>query len=264
MHKLATQGSPTFAATTTRLGVRRRPAAAGIDLPPPPPLLRRFPGSFGRGALFQSDQATGDARISGMAASLCGIEAALEPSDGSSDPGGLTAAAVRRLESMYAIAFSFGGIPLIYMGDELAVRSDPRWAADPAHAHDNRWMHRPLMDWDLARRRHDPDSLEGRVFGAIRRLADARRSLLALRAGAAPRSCRPRTAACCPIAGRTRAVRRSSLLTNFSDIPQSADAGIIARAGLAPFHVHSSACAAHIRGGRIDLPPWGFVWLSGT
>ena len=38
----------------------------------------RFPGSFGRGALFQDNPATGDARISGMAASLCGIEAALE------------------------------------------------------------------------------------------------------------------------------------------------------------------------------------------
>ena len=83
----------------------------------------RFPGSFGRGAMFQDNPATGDARISGMAASLCGIEAALE----SGDPGGLTAA-IRRLEAMYAIAFSFGGIPLIYMGDELAMRSDAGWA----------------------------------------------------------------------------------------------------------------------------------------
>ena len=52
---------------------------------------------------------------------------------------------------MYAVAFSFGGIPLIYMGDELAMRNDPGWAGDPAHAHDNRWMHRPLMDWDAGR-----------------------------------------------------------------------------------------------------------------
>ena len=139
----------------------------------------RFPGSFGRGALFQDNPATGDARISGMAASLCGIEAALEPPDGSADPGALTAA-VRRLESMYAIAFSFGGIPLIYMGDELAMRSDPGWAADPAHAHDNRWMHRPLMDWDLAGRRHDPD-LAGRP-GVRRDPAAGRRAALAARA----------------------------------------------------------------------------------
>ena len=50
----------------------------------------RFPGSFGRGALFQDNPATGDARISGMAASLCGIEAALEAGDpaGSPPPSG--------------------------------------------------------------------------------------------------------------------------------------------------------------------------------
>jgi hypothetical protein len=72
-----------------------------------------FPGSFARGALFQDNPVTGDARTSGMAASLCGIEAALE----AGDPGEITAA-LRRLESMYAVAFSFGGLPLIYMGDE--------------------------------------------------------------------------------------------------------------------------------------------------
>ena len=201
----------------------------------------RFPGSFGRGALFQDNPATGDARISGMAASLCGIEAALEPPDGSADPGALTAAVRRLLKSMYAIVFSFGGVPLIYMGDELAMRSDPGWAADPAHAQDNRWMHRPLMDWDLAGRRHDPTSLEGRVFGAIRRLADARRSLLALRALRQHRDPADREpTGHCLIAGH-RAARRSSRRTSIG-IPQLSDAGIITRAGLyEPVHVHSSA-----------------------
>ena len=122
----------------------------------------RFPGSFARGALFQDNPATGDARISGSAASLCGIESALA----AGDAGELTLA-IRRLESMYAVVFSFGGIPLIYMGDELAMLNDPRWREDPAHADDNRWMHRPPMDWDRAARRHIPDSLEGRVFTAI-------------------------------------------------------------------------------------------------
>ena len=37
-----------------------------------------FPGSFARGARFQHNPATGDARISGSAASLCGVEAALD------------------------------------------------------------------------------------------------------------------------------------------------------------------------------------------
>lgn len=238
-----------------------------------------FPGSFGRGARFQDNPATGDARTSGTAASLCGIEAALDAGDAEA-----LAAAIRRLESMYAVAFSFGGIPLIYMGDELALCNDPRWAADPAHAHDNRWMHRPPMDWEAAARRHDEGSLEGQVFGAISGLARARRSLLALRSGG--------STDVLPTGNRSvlayrRAHPRSApflSLTNFSDVPQSADAGILARAGLyEPVLVHSSTVhsgtadsgTAHpgggpssagrveLAGGRIELLPWGFAWLAG-
>ncbi len=217
-----------------------------------------FAGSFGRGALFQDNPVTGDARTSGMAASLCGIQAALETGDADGVSAGL-----RRLESMYAIVFSFGGIPLIYMGDELAQRSDPDWAADPAHQHDNRWMHRPRMDWDAAARRHDPGSLEGRAFASLRTLAAARRSLLALWAGGitevlptdnrsvlAYRRVHPRSA---PFLS----------LTNFSDLTRGSDAGILARAGLHdPIHVHSSSGELTITAGQIELPPWSFVWLS--
>jgi glycosidase len=220
----------------------------------------RFPGSFARGALFQDNPATGDSRISGMAASLCGIEAAL--ADGAR---GALSAAVRRLESMYAVAFSFGGIPLIYMGDELALRSDAGWAADPAHEHDNRWMHRPPMDWNAAARRHDPGSLEGRVFGAIRGLSRARRSLLALRSGGRTELLPTENRS---VLAYRRAHPRSApflALTNFSDLTQDVDAGIIARAGLhEPAHVHSSTGHLSISAGRIELVPWSFLWLTGT
>jgi amylosucrase len=217
-----------------------------------------FPGSFARGALFQDNPATGDSRVSGMTASLCGIEAALQDKLE-------TTAAIRRLESMYAVAFSFGGIPLIYMGDELALRNDPGWAEDPAHQHDNRWMHRPRMDWSAAARRHDPDSIEGRVFQAIRGLADARRSLLALRSGGYTELLPTENRS---IMAYRRAHPRSApflALTNFSDVTQSVDGGIIARAGLyEPAHVHSSTGRLSLRSGRVELPPWGFIWLSGT
>ena len=116
-----------------RVRLARRSRAPAV----PQRLLRRpLPGSFARGALFQENPVTGDARVSGTAASLCGIESALA----GGDPEELTLA-IRRLESMYAVVFSFGGIPLIYMGDELGVCNDPRWQEDPAHAGDNRWMH---------------------------------------------------------------------------------------------------------------------------
>jgi amylosucrase len=223
-----------------------------------------FGGSFARGALFQANPATGDARTSGAAASLCGIEAALEEGTADGDDGALTAA-IRRLESMYAVAFSFGGIPLIYMGDELALRNDPSWAADPAHAHDNRWMHRPVMDWAAAARRRDPASVEGRMFAAIRGLAQVRRSLLALRAGGSTDIVPTENRS---VLAYRRAHPRSApflSLTNFSDVPQGVDAAILARAGLSgPSHVHSTTGKITLDAGWIELPPWGFAWLTGS
>ena len=65
-----------------RLGGQRPGRGGGrLGLVEPPQLpervlLRRLLASYARGALFQENPETGDARISGSAASLCGIEAA--------------------------------------------------------------------------------------------------------------------------------------------------------------------------------------------
>ena len=220
----------------------------------------RYPGSYARGAVFGANAATGDMRISGTTASLCGIDRAL--ADG--DEAGL-AAAIRRLESMYAVAFSFGGIPLVYMGDELALRNDAGWAADPAHAPDNRWMHRPPMDWAAAARRADPQTLEGRVFAALRGLAAARRGLLALRSGGQTTILPTGHPS---VLGYRRAHPRSSpllALTNFSDSAVSVDAGVLGQAGLRqPEVVHWSSGQPVPGLDRIDLPAWGFAWITGT
>ncbi|GAB2538512.1 alpha-amylase family protein [Brachybacterium huguangmaarense] len=127
------------------------------------------PGSFARGLVFQHNPATGDTRISGSLASLAGLERALAgadggngESDGADAPLPVDAAvrlvprgarrdvdlAVDRILLLHAAMLGFGGLPLLYMGDEIALLNDPDWADDPAHAADNRWAHRPAMPWD--------------------------------------------------------------------------------------------------------------------
>ena len=101
-----------------------------------------FPGTFARGARFQPDPRTGEARTSGTCASLAGLESA--PDEVAVE------LAVRRVLLLHAVAFAHGGLPLIYMGDELGLLNDADYLDDPHKADDNRWMHRPAMDWEAA------------------------------------------------------------------------------------------------------------------
>ncbi len=135
------------------------------------------PGSFARGAVFQANPLTGDRRISGSAASLAGVEEALDSGDAEA-----LELAVGRLLCAHAIVFGFGGPPLLYMGDELALVNDRSYSDDPEHADDNRWLHRPRMPWQVAERRHDASTIEGRMFQGIVRLARARAGLDSLHA----------------------------------------------------------------------------------
>jgi amylosucrase len=136
-----------------------------------------FPMSFARGARFQPDPRTGEARTSGTAASLAGLEEALERGD-----AGAVDLALRRILLLHAIVFAHGGLPLIYMGDELGLLNDHEWERDPARRDDNRWLHRPRMDWEAAARRHDPASVEGRLWAGMRRLIELRRGTRATHA----------------------------------------------------------------------------------
>ena len=134
-------------------------------------------GSHARGGVFQHNPDTGDRRVNGSFASLAGLELGLETNDSS-----LVDLSIERMLMGHALICGFGGLPLIYMGDEIGLVNDPGWAGDPERAGDSRWMHRPAMDWDAAARRHDPSSVEGRLFGGLTRIVEARRRTPQLRA----------------------------------------------------------------------------------
>ncbi len=134
-----------------------------------------FPGSFARGMLFQVNQATGDKRISGSFASLAGLEKA----QAEGDAAGMDLA-VQRILLGHALIAAFGGIPLIYMGDELAALNDYSYRDRPEHAHDSRWIHRPQMDWHLAQFRHSDPGPAGQVFAGTKHILARRKAVPAL------------------------------------------------------------------------------------
>lgn len=93
----------------------------------------------------------------------------------SGDPG-LIELAVARAPMGHALIASFGGLPLLHMGDELGLPNDRSYASDPDLASDGRWMHRPRMGWDLAARAEaDPSLPAGRILRGARAVMAARK-----------------------------------------------------------------------------------------
>jgi amylosucrase len=218
-----------------------------------------FPGSFARGARFQPDPRTGEARTSGAAASLAGLEQALESRDDAA-----VELAIRRLLLLYAIAFAHGGLPLIYMGDELGLRNDHGYESDAARADDNRWMHRPPMDWAAAERRHDPASVEGRLWAGLRRLVAARRATRAVHAQGRGE---PVWTGNDHVFGlvREHAGERLLVLASFSPEPQAIHVAVARDRGfgLGPEAAEPDGRALRAEGDFVILAPYQHLWLRG-
>jgi amylosucrase len=142
----------------------------------------KFPGSFARGAIFQENAATGDRRNSGSFASLAGLEAAHE----SGDPA-QAEMAVQRMLMGFALICSFGGLPLLYMGDEIGLLNDHRFGDVKEHAHDNRWLHRPVMDWNAVAAARAGQGPEGQLFAGVKHIIRRRKAVPHLAADAPTR-----------------------------------------------------------------------------
>lgn len=131
-----------------------------------------LPGSPARGALFSVNPKTGDARISGSLASLCGLESAVQANNGAAID-----TAISRILLMQAHSFFLGGIPMLFYGDEAGYTNDYSYLEDPGKSYDNRWMHRPVIDWN---RSLGETSIGHRVFKGTRHLIQVRRKIYAV------------------------------------------------------------------------------------
>ena len=132
-------------------------------------LTGKWPKSPARGELYNDDPRLGDARLCGTTASLCGLETALQSGESAAIERALT------LDIMlHAYMFTLSGVPVLYSGDEIGQLNDNAYHDDPLKALDSRYLHRGDLDWAAASRRHDEETVEGRLFNAIHRLETLR------------------------------------------------------------------------------------------
>ncbi|NNU81423.1 alpha-amylase [Halovulum dunhuangense] len=215
-----------------------------------------FPGSFARGGLFQYNPATGDKRNNGTCASLAGLERALEQGD-----PGLIDDAIARILMGHALIASFGGIPLIYMGDELGLMNNYADHRLPDGSIDSRRMQRPDMDWEAAARRRDPATIEGRIFGGVQRIM-ARRAGLRQLHGGHPTEILP------PPTPSVLAFRRAApgepvvCLFNFRETEQWVPASWLQAQGVTIWRDRLGEQPLDPAAGGVLLPRYGALWIG--
>lgn len=129
-----------------------------------------YPESFARGEPFGRNDKTGDARISGALASLAGLEVAIERNDLEHIDD-----TVDIILLLHSLILSFGGIPLLYYGDEIGNLNDDSFLLDEIKASDNRWIHRPKINWDKAALRHQHGTIEQRIFDGLKNMIAVRK-----------------------------------------------------------------------------------------
>ncbi len=134
-------------------------------------LTGRLYGSDARGELYNDDPRLGDARLTGTTASLCGIEAAAYEID-----EGKMERALRLDIMLHAFLLTQSGIPVLYSGDEIGQLNDYTYHEDPLKWDDSRYLHRGDLNWDDVEKRNDPETRQGRLFGALKQLEMLRRS----------------------------------------------------------------------------------------
>ncbi|MEZ4859812.1 MAG: alpha-amylase family glycosyl hydrolase [Caldilineaceae bacterium] len=215
----------------------------------------RFPGSFARGLPFQENPKTGDARISGSLASLAGLERALHLNDPTE-----TELAIRRILLLHAIILSIGGIPLLYLGDEVGWRNDYCYRLDPTKVDDSRWVHRPHIDWQRMALRTDYTTVEGQIYQRLQRLIQVRK----VTPGFAGNQMEVINVGNDHVFGfvRTHGRQRLVVLANFTEREQQLQANEVRLYGLGyEFTELIGATAVTLAQPLLRLEPYQVMWL---
>lgn len=217
----------------------------------------RTPDSYAEGYPFQRDYWTGEARVSGTAASLCGLQKAQVEADELA-----TDDAIQRLLLLNNVIFTWKGIPVIYLGDEVGQTNNFDYLADPLKKHDNRWVHRPPMNWAKADMRYVPGTGEHTIYEEMKELVRARQQTPALHGNSSDHILPVDRD---PVFAFERSTSEQQLLclSNFSRRPVHVPLHMLPERWRHPyFRDEFRKRVLHFSFQEIVLEPYNFLWLT--
>lgn len=221
-----------------------------------------YPGSFASGVPFMRNDKTGDARISGSLASLAGLEKAAQSGNEQE-----IKIAIDKILLLHNLIMAFGGIPLLYYGDEIGTFNDYSYRDDHDKSADSRWIHRPTIDWQRVELRKRQGTIEYTLFTALKKMIAIRKE----------------TTAFADFNNRhlidtdnehlfafmrfdhNRPSKRVLVVSNFSAEPQALDLQTLAHEGFGTsgqlIDLYSGQQPV-IEEGRLTIQPFHFYWLN--
>jgi len=158
---------------------------------------------------------------------------------------------------LHSVALSSGGLPLIYLGDEVGTLNDYGFAQDPHKADDSRWVHRPQADLLRYEQRHDLQTDAGKVFSRLVQLIQLRKNTPALGGTQLVpfNTHNPHV-----LAYWRGATERVLVLANFSEKTQSVDALTLSALPETLVDLLSQQPISLVNG--LQLEPYQVVWLK--
>ncbi len=207
-----------------------------------------FYGSPARGELYNDDPTSGDARLCGTTASLCGVEAAAEQKDSEQ-----LALAVACDLMLHGYMLTQSGIPMLYSGDEIGQLNDYGYKDDAKKAADSRYLHRGPFLWENAKLRKDPETVQGKLFAGIGNMLHIRKNhdvFLNTASVSTRETCDP----CVLCLVRERNGEKLLALFNFAPTERTA---WISEDGM----YQDLLSRETIRAKDVPMPPYGIRWM---
>ncbi|MGB5238399.1 MAG: alpha-amylase family glycosyl hydrolase [Flavobacteriaceae bacterium] len=212
------------------------------------------------GQAFMYNPRTGDGRITGSAASLLGLEMGLKTKNAK-----LIDQAIDKIVMLHGIILSYGGIPMLYAGDEIGTLNDYSYLNEEDKRDDSRWLNRPVHDWASSAAVHQEGSIPYRVFRQVRHLIALRKEYQVLADHHLPLLHEPNNNHVLAFERTDGNNKGILVLCNFDEHDQALDAGLITSLGYIKNARYSDLITGEKRkltSGLFSLKPYEIFWLE--
>lgn len=213
-----------------------------------------------KGLLFMYSPKTGDGRITGSTASLLGLEKGLQENDKA-----LMDEAVSKIIMLHSIVLSFGGIPMVYAGDEIGTLNDYSFLKVDARKGDSRWVNRPKQNWETISRLETHNDPSSKIFKTLRRLISIRKASPIFADSNPPVLHLPGNDHLLVFERIDGAGNGLLVLCNFDGRPQGIETGRVIKLG---YYAEEglidlvSGKKAIFKNGFLQVPPYRAMWLK--